>query len=398
MIRFMKTIGLLILSFILLTSCTLTQKNIIDPSKPVNNNLNIEALKTLAEYKSNQSLPIAFNNIGNTLAFRGDNNSIELWDMNSNKLIHRLKENSEFREVTEIEFSADGNTVAAGGFYNWPVTFWDVSEGKWLFSNGDTSQLISSIAFSPDGEKFAQVESTKATIWTKNDSTKPLLNIDSTEKIHTVQFNSDGSILVTAPYAFGTVEVWQVSDGQLLTSFPNANTLLSPDGKIIAVSFQSENKTELRDVTTNSLIHTVEGNFFPSFSLDSEVFTTKSINGKANVWNISTKKLLLSTPDETEDITIYDKSLLSPDGSYLAIVKTKRINYDVDSTEVHIWDVDSMQRVKTLSGFKRVLSLAFSPNGKTLVVGSQTYDNTDYTSKISIYGSTTDSPIFLSVD
>ena len=109
-----------------------------------------ERLKTLTGH-SIDIATVAFAPDGRTLASASTDRTIRLWDSNTGALLKTLNHQ---RFVATIVYSADGKTLVSGSG-DGTIRFWDSSDWQLLKTITGHAYRIDSIAYSPDGDKFA---------------------------------------------------------------------------------------------------------------------------------------------------------------------------------------------------------------------------------------------------
>jgi WD40 repeat protein len=105
-----------------------------------------------------------------------------------------------------------------------------------------------------------------------------------------------------------------------------------------------------------------------AFSPDGRLVATSSGDGTAKLWDAASRKELKTLVDSSGIGPV----AFSPDGKTLAsgTCKERDPNFCVKG-EIIFWDVESGTRIKALEAHtSQVISLAFSPDGKTLASGS----------------------------
>ena len=181
-----------------------------------------------------------------------------------------------------------------------------------------------------------------------------------------------------------TIQFWNVASGKMLRSIKAADTVeslaFSPDGKVLA-SGLLDGTVSLSNVATSKELLTfkvgkdefgnygiTEGVRFVVFSPDGKTIASGSQNGLINVWNVATGKLVWklaykpSEVDHLHDYPLYTAAY-SPDGKTLVL--------DWLGKSLRFYNAASGQLIKTLvKEQSHVESLAYSPNGRTLAVGS----------------------------
>jgi WD40 repeat protein len=158
--------------------------------------------------------------------------TINLWDMQTRKIIHNLKGHERATEC--VAFSPDSKILVSGG-WDGTMRFWDVQTGKQLnvLTDKDTGGPVFSIAFSPDGRTFAsggwdgivRLWDIETGVALKKMRQSGFLS-SATSGVRSVTFSPDGETLA-AGIMDGTTVMWNVKTGKRLKTlrnnpFPNA--------------------------------------------------------------------------------------------------------------------------------------------------------------------------------
>lgn len=103
---------------------------------------------------------------GDFLVSGGDDGYVEIWDLNSYKLIHRLQSSS--KDIFAVAFSADGKKVASGGAEK-VIDIWDRVSGEQLARLEGHQGSITNLAFIDFNRKIVSTAKDKQTkIWDVN--------------------------------------------------------------------------------------------------------------------------------------------------------------------------------------------------------------------------------------
>ncbi len=270
---------------------------------------------------------VAFSHNGKNLLTGSNDKTARLWDLQGNLI--QLFEGHE-DGIWAVAFSPDDNSILTGSTDK-TARLWDL-HGKTLKVFKGHEDMIWAVSFSPDGKTVLTGSMDKtARLWDING--KMLQVFEGHEgSINSVAFAPDGRSVLTGSWD-KTVRLWSL-DGTLLHKFPalggNVNSVgFSPDGKYIVVG--SMDKTvRLWDLPGNT-IQIFKGN-------DGYVSSVAFAPDSKSLLTVSSA-INLSMPD-TEDNTAC------------------------------LWDLkgNQLQFFKGHGG--RIISVAFSPDGKNILTGS----------------------------
>jgi WD40 repeat protein len=280
--------------------------------------------------------------------------------------------------VYGLAFTPDGRRVVMGGDpVNRGVQIWDLASGK--VSNFSSQGIL--IAMSPGGRQFA-------TAWLSG--TIQLTNVDDGETVRelnhgnvpgTISYSKDGGQLLSGGLNDKVLHVWDVNTGDKVCTFSGhenwiARAAFLPDGKA-AVSVSQDKTLRVWDAKTGiqklSIAHP-EPLYGLAISPDGRQFMTGTggalvgnpltlmmAEGGDNVlrlWNAADGKLVRELKGHTHAAFTVD---ISPDGR-LAVSG----GWD---TTIRLWDLGSGEELHRIDGKGGVMQVAFSPDGKQVLVG-----------------------------
>ncbi|ETO01515.1 mycorrhiza-induced NACHT/WD40-repeat domain protein, NWD, partial [Reticulomyxa filosa] len=154
--------------------------------------------------------------------------TIKLWDASSGKLIQSLEGHS--YNVNSVQFSSDGNRIVFGSedetiklwdaspdkkkrvrTYNNTLELWDESSGKLIQSFEGHSNVVTCIQFSPGGNRIVSGSSDNTIKLWDASSGKLILSLEGhSSTVKSVQFSPDGNRIVSGSYD-NTIRLWDIS-------------------------------------------------------------------------------------------------------------------------------------------------------------------------------------------
>lgn len=198
---------------------------------------------------------------------------------------------------------------------------------------------------------------------------KPKL-VPSAKTVFTSSFSSDGKLIALAIQT-GEFPIVEVETGKVVGTFKEDNeyyvtrsVAISPDGKTVAAGC-SDQKIRLFDIESGDLV-TLEGGHKDDvtallFSADGKTLVSAGDDKLIVVWDLEKEEARFTLKGHTGTI---QEIALSADGKMLASV-----GYD---KSVRVWDLTKGKQSAELTStdVSEGYSVAFSPDGKTLAVGT----------------------------
>jgi WD40 repeat protein/serine/threonine protein kinase len=249
---------------------------------------------------------------------------------------------------------------------------WKAASGDVLFKLEGHSNVVNSVAFSPDEKWIASASRGKgAKLW----DLETRIELRSFTNADCVAFSSDGNLLITASMN-DQVNVWDLRSGDLRFSFatgatpyqrnPNACLAASPVGSLFAVCTDSSfwggrGSVRLYDLADGKLVRilTNSGDRM-AFSGDGRLLATGSVNGEVKIWEAATGQLV-SQFGGTGNVSAF---AFSKDG--------RRVAWSEDfRRDVRVWDLAAGRELPRFSEHEaNVWAVAFSPDGQWLASAS----------------------------
>jgi WD40 repeat protein len=272
---------------------------------------------------------VAFSPDGKTLAcgtsgYENSPGEIRLWDIATERLRASLK--GHIAEVRAMAFSPEGNTLATGGGNEGladaqvvqneegedhlapgkstrgspgELKLWDVATGKVRLTIKVQSNLIESLAFSPDGQWLAS-GSVDGTVDLRDVRTGM---VRSTYKAHSrsvvfISFFSDRKRMITASLD-GTAKLWDFPSGKRLAMIEvdedsGQSWAISPHGETLASGGFLGGAVTLWDIAKGKLSGRLKGHGQTveavAFAPDGKTLASAENEGGVRLWDVASKR------------------------------------------------------------------------------------------------------------
>jgi RNA polymerase sigma factor (sigma-70 family) len=329
---------------------------------------------------------------GQTLASRGLDGWVRLWDTASGKerACFRLDTNGSWSAT--VAFSADGKLVATAdterGAKGSVVRIWEVDSGKEVRRLRARDGWLTAVAFAPDGRTVAGVTGSTIHLWDANTGEELRELKGHTDEIEVIAFAPDGKTLASggrdralrlwdpatgAELRRAAGELVLVADVQrfddLLGFFPAVRQrgvvalAFSPDGKTVAAAANKDKTFRMWETATGKELPSVEEGSCQvaalAFLPDGKTLVSGGWDGMLRWWDLAARK-------ETRCVRGQDSPILSlavvPGGKALAVSGFR---------SVRLWSAAGEKELLPLGGHHQgVYRLAVAPDGKTVASAS----------------------------
>jgi WD40 repeat protein/outer membrane murein-binding lipoprotein Lpp len=324
---------------------------------------------------------VALSPNGETVVTSGEDATLRLWNPQSGT-IDKIDPDMVLRcrrPAVSVAYSPDGKRFAAGG--SDAITLWNVSDGVETATLKNRSGDVAKIAFSPDGTRLASASKDwPILIWDLASQRVTAALNGHTAAVNSINFSADGKVLISGSDD-ATVRTWDVAGARELATLSGHAaavlcTVVSPDGKL-AASAGADHSVRLWDIVAKRPLATLAGHQAPvvaiAFSPDGHCLASAESLPAGDALTVDAKHRpirLWQIPqgESAHDFGTPGSSVrglsFSPDGKTLATC---------DRDGVTLWDAESCEPRETLrfADAGRLSPVVFSPNGLTLAVGGQ---------------------------
>ncbi len=321
---------------------------------------------------------VAFHPDGRLLASASWDGSVRVWDTTTRREVRRLS--SHGTSVNRVAFSPDGRLLVSVGS-DQSVVYTDMASFREVFRwRAPPDSLIYRPAFTPDGATLALTTSSRIVFLDAGGEGRVLRQVPvDGQYVKCLAFSPDGRLLATgegdlAARDSGRILLWDAVSGERLYALeghsePVFGLAFSPDGSRL-FSVSQDRTAKIWDMRTRQEALTLRGHDDIvrnlALSRDGHLLATASSDGTIRLWDASPTDR--SHPGELHTLTGHNEPVFS----VLFDQASRRVfSLDLGAT-VRVWNplTGVEKSAYTLEGFERAFSMALSPNGEQLVVGT----------------------------
>ena len=280
-------------------------------------------------------------------------------------------------EVRDLSFADDGRTLVSVGSR---VQLWDVGSATVLDGWSYGEETATGGGFSPSQELVILLED--GTVVLAEGSPRWVLDkvLGSTEgespftdRVTALDFDSEAKLLAAGggqPSRSGELQLWNVAEGKLLKSFPDAHSdtifdvEFSPDDQLLATG-AADRFARLFDVEAGEIVRTFEGHTHHVLSVgwraDGRVLATAGADKVVKVWDVRTGEQQRTIEGFNKEVTAVDFVAL---GSEIAVSS--------GDSSVSLKETSDGRNVRTFPGTEDfVYAVDVTADGKLLIAGGQ---------------------------
>jgi WD40 repeat protein len=269
--------------------------------------------------------------------------------------------------ITSIAFSPDGKRLVTASFEH-NVRVWEIPSGRPIMVLSGHTNWIESVAFSLDGSMIVSGgKDHTVRIWDAATGREQSV-VDAHTWVYSVQFSPDSKRVVAAGIR-GPVRIWDVSTRNELLHFQAGNSSIigvtfSPDGKRIATA-SGDKSARIWNSSTGQELLAFRGHkdvlYSVAFSPDGKRLITSSGDLTPKIWDAVTGRELLSIKGHISEIR---SAAFFSDGRRV-------VTGSLDGT-AKVWDVDALGDTVSLRGpAGDIEAVAFSPDSQRILTGSK---------------------------
>lgn len=293
--------------------------------------------------------------------------TVRLWEVANGRLMHVIR--GQGRSFHHVAFSPDSRRIAAT-CADKTVRVWEVATGKPLCICQGADPHRRDVVFSPDGKLLAARDNDFIQFWDAATG-RPLERARTSALVTSLAFSPDGQLLAFGSMT-GVIDVWDLLAGQQamhLAGHTNRvkHLAFSPDGQFLASGgIDGSVKLWDRRARASSIVLRAKGQWLNQvvWSADSRAVALAGQNGAVTLWDSWTgQEQQRFSPHQSSALCV----AFSPDGRLLASGS--------EDGAIHVNEMASaVRRLRLSRSGCSITSLSFSPDGTRLATGAYKLD------------------------
>jgi len=302
---------------------------------------------------------VSYSPDGLFIATGSSDKTIILWRTSDGKQIRTLKGNNS--PISKIEFNPQGRSILSLGADGSCIVF-DIYTGKIIHQMKPENDRFTCVSFHPDGQQIiCGTKKSFISVWNLGNGERTMEIKAIPKSLYSqkeyeypesgsVSFSRDGKYIVAGVTDY-TAIVWDAKTGNEIRKYKRAKATCT--SCISEASITSDNKyiitacsdsVKVFDMKSGSLVHEFygQGGTPENLAISSDNQLVAGIEyGVAEVWNIQTGILILKAGNYSSNKVL--SLAISPDGKSLITGNDKRFS--------EIWDINSGEKKISLKGY-----------------------------------------------
>lgn len=277
--------------------------------------------------------------------------------------------------VTSLVISPDGNTLISAGQQ---VEIWDLTTRSRIRTLNGQTEFVYAVALSPDGQTIATGDD-KGTIALWNFNTGQLQQrLNHGNIVYQLTFSADGKTLLSGGVDY-TIKRWNLETGSmnsLSTRFSVQHMNITPDEQMVAVGSDQSNAVQILFLATGEMVAMpIHGENVSSIAFNSTgriLASASGLRGGIRLWDMQDRPYLHQPIKTLQGHEGQPFAIaFSPDDRSLFATAD---GFAGRNYAVTVWNACTGELVHRFGDQVKGLSIAISPDGKTLVTGGRRGD------------------------
>ena len=230
--------------------------------------------------------------------------AVQIWDRRAGNLIRTLK--GDRNRVLSVAISPDGKTLASSSDFG-EVEVWNLGTGEKIRTLKLSGGNAVSLAINPDGQTLASSSGNGFELWNLATGERLRAIAGHLEMVSSLAFSPDGKNLASGS-ADKTIKLWDVKTGELLGVFSGhkervRSVAFSPEGRTL-VSASDDGTIKIWNPQTGQLVRTIHVAwkiYSVAISPDRQIIASGGERG-SRLWNLQTGKLFRNLGEESGSV------------------------------------------------------------------------------------------------